>query len=64
MDIEKLLLLRNTLNTDIGNILKEYLSDYITKNACLNRDASEIKGMCELLEQIKKVPERVEGARK
>ena len=65
MEIESLLKLRNTIsNTDIGGILDRYISDYITSNACKQREASEIKGMCELWEQIKRIPDVVEGMRK
>lgn len=65
MDIESLLKLRNAIsNTDIGEILNRYISDYITSNACKQREASEIKGMCELWEQIKRIPNVVENMRK
>lgn len=64
MEIENLLKIRNYLNCSQGQLLVDYLSDYITANACKSRDASEIKGMCELLQQIKLIPQKVEQRRK
>ena len=60
MNIDNLYLVRNFLQTDTGDLLINYLSNYITENACKNREASEIKGMCELLHQIKKIPQLVD----
>ena len=64
MELENLARVRNMLRTEDGRQLIVYLSDYITANACKQSDACEIKGMCELLEQIKKVPDVLEKARK
>ena len=64
MDRENLVKIRNLLNSQEGKLLVDYLSDYITENACKTRDASEIKGMCELLQQIKLIPGKVEQRRK
>lgn len=68
MDIQDLIELRNYLNQSTGkilvNLLVNYLSDYITENACKQREASEIKGMCELLQQIKLIPNKVEQKRR
>ena len=48
--IEDLLRLRNEIiQQPIGGVLLEYLSDYITAEACKNRNAEQIKGMCELV---------------
>lgn len=64
LDTENLVKLRNYLKSSEGKLLVNYLSDYITENACKQREASEIKGMCELLQQIKKVPDKVENLRR
>ena len=64
MELENLARVRNMLRTEDGRQLIVYLSDYITANACKQSDACEIKGMCELLEHIKKVPDVLEKARK
>lgn len=64
MDRENLVKIRNLLATADGKLLVNYLGDYITDNACKNRDASEIKGMCELLQQIKLIPGKVEQSRR
>lgn len=60
MDIQNLVRLRNYITTAEGRLLTCYLSDYITKEACKKREAAEIKGMCELLQQIKIIPNEVE----
>jgi hypothetical protein len=60
--IEDLLRLRNEIiQQPIGGVLLEYLSDYITAEACKNRNAEQIKGMCELVQQIKLIPQKVEN---
>lgn len=64
MDIENLVKIRNYLKAEEGQLLVNYLTDYITENACLKREPSEIKGMCELVQQIKLIPNKVEQARK
>lgn len=64
MDIENLVKIRNYLQTSDGQSLINYLSDYITEAACKQREASEIKGMCELLQQIKLIPNKVEQLRR
>lgn len=64
MDKESLVEIRNYLRTAGGQYLINYLSDYITDNACKQREASEIKGMCELLQQIKLIPNKVEQLRR
>lgn len=61
MDREHLVRLRNYIQTEEGTLLMSYLSDYITKEACKKREAFEIKGMCELLQQIKSIPDIVEA---
>lgn len=63
MNIEELVLIRNMLVTKEGKLLISFLSDYVTSNACKQREASEIKGMAELLHQIKQVPQMVEDKR-
>lgn len=61
-NIEDLLRLRNEIiQQPIGGVLLEYLSDYITAEACKNRDAEQIKGMCELVQRIKDIPQRIEN---
>ncbi len=64
LDTENLVRIRNYLNCQEGQLLVNYLMDYITKNACMKREASEIKGMCELVQQIKQIPDEVEEIRK
>ena len=64
MKIEDLVLVRNILNSQEGRLLLDYLSDYISSLACTPKEASEIKGMCELLHQIKAIPQYVEDYRK
>ncbi|MCD7779812.1 MAG: hypothetical protein LUH05_03990 [Candidatus Gastranaerophilales bacterium] len=59
MDMENLVKLRNYLELKEGGLLITYMSDYITENACKNREASEIKGMCELLHKVKSIPNEV-----
>lgn len=60
MEREELIKLRNILTTSEGRLFITYLSDYVTKQACCLREASEIKGMCELIQQIKDIPKKVE----
>jgi hypothetical protein len=60
MDIEYLVKIKNLLGTVEGKLLMEYAQDYITKQAFKQRDASEIKGMCELIEQFKQIPKKLE----
>jgi hypothetical protein len=63
-DREDLLTLRNDLILQpTGGLLLEYLTDYITAEACKNRNAEQIKGMCELVQQIKDIPKKVEKTR-
>lgn len=58
---EELLTLRNDLiQRELGNILLAYLQDYVTEQAVKNLDATEIKGMCRLIQQIKDIPKVVE----
>jgi hypothetical protein len=64
MEIENLIRLRNYIVTTEGSLLLDFLSDYITENSCKAREASEIKGMCELLHQIKTIPSKVEQLRR
>jgi hypothetical protein len=64
METENLIRLRNYIVTNEGSLLINFLSDYITENACKSREASEIKGMCELLQQIKSIPNKVEQLRR
>lgn len=61
MDREHLVLLRNLLNEPSGKLLLTFLQDYVTNQACKQREASEIKGMCELIQQLKDIPKRVEN---
>ena len=59
---EDLLRLRNDLiQQPLGGVLLEYLSDYITAEACKNINAEQIKGMCVLLQRIKDIPQKVEN---
>lgn len=59
-DREDLLTLRNDLlQQPIGGVLLNFLHDYITAEACKNRDAQQIKGMCELIQQIKDIPQQI-----
>lgn len=64
MNTDNLIRIRNYLKQEEGNLLVNYLSDYITLNACGKREASEIKGMCELLHQIKTIPDKVNNLRR
>ena len=64
MEREDLVKLRNLLATDDGKLLMEYLQDYVTKQACGQREASEIKVMCTLIQQIKDIPQKVENEKK
>ena len=66
MQTEELLRLRNELiNRDLGDLLLVYLQDYITDESCKVGDNSrEIKGMCQLVQQIKKIPKVAENSRK
>ena len=58
---EDLLTLRNDLiQRELGNILLAYLQDYVTEQAVKNLDATEIKGMCRLIQQIKDIPKEVD----
>lgn len=61
MEREYLVKIRNVLATDDGKLLMEFLQDYVTKQACGQREASEIKGMCILIQQLKDIPQRVEN---
>ena len=58
MDREYLLKLRNELSqTQLGDILLDYLQDFITSEGCkatVSGDA--IKGMCQIVQQIKDIP--------
>jgi len=60
MDKQNLPRIRNYLAQQDGALLLEYLQDYITRQACSIREPSEIKGMCELVQQIKNIPGEVE----
>ena len=58
---EDLLRLRNDLiQKDLGNILLAFMQDYVTEQSVKNLDATEIKGMCRLIQQLKDIPEKVE----
>ena len=63
MDIDNLIKIRNCLNTLDGKLIITYLGDYITSKACMDKNPSEIKGMCELLEYLKRVTDKVERLR-
>lgn len=65
MKTEELLRLRNELiHTELGALLLMYLQDYITDESCKVADNSrEIKGMCQLVQQIKKIPKVAENSR-
>lgn len=63
MKIDELVRVRNVIQSYEGQLLLSYLQDYITENACKNRDASELKGMCELVQRIKELPALVEKKR-
>ena len=60
MDREYLLKLRNELSqTQLGDILLDYLQDFITSEGCkatVSGDA--IKGMCQIVQQIKDIPSK------
>lgn len=60
--LENLIALRNDLyNTRTGERLLEYLQDYITEQSCIaNREPNTIKGMCEIVQQIKIIPQKVD----
>ena len=60
MEREKLVILRNLLETDAGEVLLEFFHNHITEEACKLRDALEIKGMCSIVQQLKDVPKKVE----
>jgi len=62
MDRNNLILLRNAIrNTQEGRLLIEYLSDIITSHA-INpaKNAEQIKGMAELLHEIKTLPDKAD----
>lgn len=61
MDEKTLLVtLRNDLfNTKTGKLLIDYLQDFLTSEACLNRNGDEIRGMARVIEEIKKIPGKV-----
>ena len=63
LKLENLVNLRNDLfNTSTGERLLEYLQDYITKEACsINRNPDTIKGMCEIVQKIKEIPQKIEN---
>ena len=63
MQLEELVRVRNVIETHEGKLLIAYLQDYITENACKCREASELKGMCELVQKIKDIPTLVERKR-
>lgn len=63
MKIDELVRVRNLIQSYEGQLLLSYLQDYITENACKNREASELKGMCELVQRIKELPALVEKKR-
>jgi hypothetical protein len=63
MKIDELVRVRNVIQSYEGQLLLSYLQDYITENACKNREASELKGMCELVQRIKELPALVEKKR-
>ncbi len=63
MEIEKLLKLKILLNSEDGNVLKSYISDYITGLSATNIDALAIKGMCMLFEQLKNIPQEYDNMR-
>jgi hypothetical protein len=59
--IEELVQLRNDLLMQpIGSVLLAYLQDYITAESCNNRNAEQIKGMCELVQQLKNIPKKLD----
>ena len=41
-----------------GEVLIKFLTKYITSLACTSKEASEIKGMCEIVEQLIRIPEK------
>lgn len=60
--LEELLQLKNELiSQPIGGVLLAYLQDYITAESCNNRNAEQIKGMCELVQQIKNIPLKIKN---
>ena len=64
MERQKLVIIRNLLESESGKVLMAFLQDYVTQTACsLQREASEVKGMCELIQQLKDVPKKVENKR-
>ena len=63
MKLDELVRVRNVIQSYAGQLLLSYLQDYITENACKNREASELKGMCELVQRIKELPALVEKKR-
>jgi hypothetical protein len=62
--IEDLLKLRDLIHQPLGNVLIAYLQDYVTSEACNNRNAEQIKGMCELVQQLKNIPNKVENIKR
>jgi hypothetical protein len=61
MEREYLLKLRNELvNAPLGELLLKYLQDYITSEGCKSVVSGDtIKGMCQLVQQIKDIPSKV-----
>lgn len=60
-DKECLLAIRNEiLNKQAGACLLSFMHDFVTDNATRNLDATEIKGMCRLIQAIKDIPHKLE----
>ena len=61
-DLQDLVTLRNELiNKPLGDVLFNFIHDFITEEACKCIDSREIKGMCRLAEELKKIPSKLEA---
>lgn len=64
-EIDDLLRLRNELlQRDLGIVVLNFLQNTVTQYAAKNLDATEIKGMCRLIQDLKDIPEKVENMRR
>jgi len=58
---DTLVKLKNFLNSKEGELLIAYLSDVLTANCCKNKEALEIKGFGECIQEIKVIPQKLEN---
>jgi hypothetical protein len=60
MDRQEYVLIRNTLETQGGQLLIKLINDYITDSSTSSLNGEIIKGMGMLAHEIKRVPEIVQ----